>query len=113
MLFEQHCEGHDDIDWVYKSGDTGQQYFSIVYIDGIQNQWLLYSDSIEKKQEGTFGSLKPRVEKLKVKIRISMIKSKINSMHLKPMLKAKNCVWNLFVIGTISFIPITQNLLWI
>ena len=37
MLFEQHCEGRDDIEWVYKNGDTGQQYFSIVYRDGLQN----------------------------------------------------------------------------
>lgn len=37
MLFEQYCESRNDIEWVYKNGDTGQQYFSIVYIDGIQN----------------------------------------------------------------------------
>ena len=35
MLFEQYCEKRDDIEWVYKNGDTGQQYFSIVYMDGI------------------------------------------------------------------------------
>ena len=40
MLFEQHCEGRQDIEWVYKNGDTGQQYFSIVYVNGIQKQWL-------------------------------------------------------------------------
>lgn len=38
MLFEQYCEGCDDIEWVYKNGDTGQQYFSIVYMDGLQHQ---------------------------------------------------------------------------
>ena len=37
MLFEQYCERQDDIEWVYKNGDTGQQYFSIVYLDGLQN----------------------------------------------------------------------------
>ena len=40
MLFEQYCETRDDIEWVYKNGDSGQQYFSIVYVDGIQHQWL-------------------------------------------------------------------------
>lgn len=53
MLFEQHCEGRDDIEWVYKNGDTGQQYFSIVYVDGIQKQWLFYADYIVMKKDGT------------------------------------------------------------
>lgn len=53
MLFEQHCEGCDDIEWVYKNGDTGQQYFSIVYVDGIQKQWLFYADYIVMKRDGT------------------------------------------------------------
>lgn len=52
MLFEQYCEGRDDIDWVYKNGDTGQQYFSIVYIDGIQRQWLFYADYIVNMKDG-------------------------------------------------------------
>ncbi len=53
MLFEQYCEGRDDIEWVYNNGDTGQQYFSIVYVDGIQKQWLFYADYIVKKKDGT------------------------------------------------------------
>ena len=32
VLFEQYCENRDDIEWVYKNGDKGQQYFSIVYL---------------------------------------------------------------------------------
>ena len=53
MLFEQHCEGRQDIEWVYKNGDTGQQYFSIVYVDGIQKQWLFYADYIVMKKDGS------------------------------------------------------------
>ena len=53
MLFEQHCEDRDDVAWVYKNGDTGQQYFSIVYVDGIQKQWLFYADDIVMKKDGT------------------------------------------------------------
>ena len=30
MLFEQYCENRNDIEWIYKNGDSGQQYFSIV-----------------------------------------------------------------------------------
>ena len=52
QLFEKHCEARDDIDWVYKNGDTGQQYFSIVYLDGLQKQWLFYADYIVKKKNG-------------------------------------------------------------
>lgn len=53
MLFEQHCEKHDNIEWVYKNGDAGQQYFSIVYIDGLQHQWLFYADYIVMMKDGT------------------------------------------------------------
>ena len=53
MLFEQYCEKHEDIEWVYKNGDSGQQYFSIVYIDGLRHQWLFYADYIVKKKDGT------------------------------------------------------------
>lgn len=53
MLFEKYCETREDIDWVYKNGDTGQQYFSIVYIDGIERQWLFYPDYIIRKKDGT------------------------------------------------------------
>lgn len=51
-MFEQYCEGRSDIDWVYKNGDSGQQYFSIVYQDGLQHQWLFYADYIVKKKNG-------------------------------------------------------------
>lgn len=47
------AESRDDIEWVYKNGDTGQQYFSIVYRDGLQNQWLFYADYIIMKKDGT------------------------------------------------------------
>lgn len=53
VLFEQYCEEQDDIDWVYKNGDSGQQYFSIVYVDALRHQWLFYPDYIIKKKDGT------------------------------------------------------------
>lgn len=53
QLFEQYCESRDDIEWIYKNGDTGQQYFSIVYLDGLQHQWLFYADYIVMKKDGT------------------------------------------------------------
>lgn len=53
MLFEKYCEERPEIEWVYKNGDTGQQYFSIVYIDGLKHQWLFYADYIVKKMDGS------------------------------------------------------------
>ncbi len=53
QLFEQYCEKSNDIDWVYKNGDTGQQYFSIVYTDAFYKQWLFYPDYILKKKDNT------------------------------------------------------------
>lgn len=52
QLFEQYCEKNNGIEWVYKNGDTGQQYFSIVYLDGFNKQWLFYPDYIIKKKNG-------------------------------------------------------------
>ena len=52
-LFERYCETRPDrIEWVYKNGDTGQQYLSIVYLDGFLKQWLFYPDYIVKTNDG-------------------------------------------------------------
>ncbi len=51
-LFERYCEEQTDIDWVYKNGDTGQQYFSVVYVGTMSKQWLFYPDYIVKKTNG-------------------------------------------------------------
>ena len=52
-LFEKYCEGCDAVEWVYKNGDSGQQYFSVVYLDGFSGkQWLFYPDYIVKLTNG-------------------------------------------------------------
>ena len=43
-MFERWCESHEDIDWIYKNGDSGQNYMSIVYITGSGKQRLFYPD---------------------------------------------------------------------
>ncbi len=53
QLFERYCERMEGLDWVYKNGDTGQQYFSVVYVDAFQKQWLFYPDYIARKKDGT------------------------------------------------------------
>jgi len=51
-LFERFCEKADSVEWVYKNGDSGQQYLSIVYVNGIRKQWLFYPDYIIKTTDG-------------------------------------------------------------
>lgn len=52
-LFERYCETAKGVKWVYKNGDAGQQYLSIVYTDGVEHQWLFYPDYIVQMEDGT------------------------------------------------------------
>jgi len=51
-LFENYCEDKKDIDWIYKNGDKGQQYLSVVYTTGLNKQFLFYPDYIVRKTNG-------------------------------------------------------------
>ncbi|MCM1222456.1 MAG: DEAD/DEAH box helicase family protein, partial [Lachnospiraceae bacterium] len=52
-LFENYCENVENIEWIYKNGDAGQQYLSIVYKDGFTGkQWLFYPDYIVRMKNG-------------------------------------------------------------
>lgn len=44
--FENYCEAHGNILWVYKNGDKGAEYFSIVYEDSFGKQKSFYPDYI-------------------------------------------------------------------
>ncbi len=45
-LFEKFCESSKAVDWWYKNGDKGDEYFSIVYVDNSNRQKLFYPDYI-------------------------------------------------------------------
>ena len=45
-LFERFCESSSAVDWWYKNGDKGDEYFSIVYVDNSNRQKLFYPDYI-------------------------------------------------------------------
>jgi type III restriction enzyme len=45
-LFERFCETSAAVDWWYKNGDKGDEYFSIVYVDNSNRQKLFYPDYI-------------------------------------------------------------------
>lgn len=51
-LFERFCESCEEVSWYYKNGDAGQQYFSITYLDGNQEQHLFYADYIVGLKSG-------------------------------------------------------------
>lgn len=93
QLFEQYCEKKEDVDWVYKNGDAGQQYFSIVYIDAINKQWLFYADYIIKKKDGTIWIIETKGGEKKGKnknIDIQIV-NKFNAF--KEYAKQKNIKW--------------------
>ena len=46
VKFEKFCERSDSIEWWYKNGDKGNEYFSIVYTDNSNRQKLFYPDYI-------------------------------------------------------------------
>lgn len=46
VKFEKFCERSDRVEWWYKNGDKGNEYFSIVYVDNFNRQKLFYPDYI-------------------------------------------------------------------
>ncbi len=50
--FEKYCEASSKVQWVYKNGDKGSEYFSIVYQDGFGKQKSFYPDYIVGTAEG-------------------------------------------------------------
>lgn len=44
--FEKLCETCEAVDWIYKNGDKGDEYFSIVYNDNSGAQKLFYPDYV-------------------------------------------------------------------
>ena len=46
VKFEKFCEHSGNVEWWYKNGDKGSEYFSIVYGDNSEKQKLFYPDYI-------------------------------------------------------------------
>ena len=44
--FEKYCEKCSAVEWIYKNGDKGDEYLSIVYLDNGNRQKLFYPDYI-------------------------------------------------------------------
>ena len=52
VKFEKFCESSDSVEWVYKNGDKGNEYLSIVYEDNSGKQKLFYPDYIIRAKGG-------------------------------------------------------------
>ena len=46
IKFERWCEKEHSVEWFYRNGDKGDEYFSIVYQDNAGKQKLFYPDYI-------------------------------------------------------------------
>ena len=44
--FEKYCENADSVEWIYKNGDKGSEYLSIVYMDNSEKQKNFFPDYI-------------------------------------------------------------------
>lgn len=47
-VFERYCEEYTDVEWFYKNGDKGNEFFSIIYQDNTGKKHLFYPDYIVK-----------------------------------------------------------------
>lgn len=51
-FFERYCESCENIQWFYKNGDKGIEYFSIVYTDNFGKQKSFYPDYVVGTTDG-------------------------------------------------------------
>lgn len=49
--FEKYCNENPIIDWIYKNGDKGNEYLSIVYLDNFGKQKSFYPDYLISSNE--------------------------------------------------------------
>ena len=46
--FENYCQKSSNVEWIYKNGESSKEFFSLVYRDNANKQWLFYPDYIVK-----------------------------------------------------------------
>ena len=93
QLFELYCEENKNIDWVYKNGDTGQLYLSIVYLDKLNQQWLFYPDYIIKLKNGEYWIIETKGGEKNNKSKNIDRKSNIKFLAFKNYAKKNDIKW--------------------
>ena len=81
-LFEKYCEKNENVEYVYKNGDSGQQYLSIVYGTNFDKQRLFYPDYIVQLKDETIW--------LSQKLMSELFDVEVNTInyHLKEIYKS-------------------------
>ncbi len=90
---KKYCETRADrIAWVYKNGDKGQQYLSIVYLDGFSKQWLFYPDYIVKTIDGQVWLIETKGGEVAGIAKIWMLRLVINLLLSNSTLRSTNLI---------------------
>lgn len=87
-----------------QNGDAGQQYLSIVYVNGIRKQWLFYPDYIIKTKDNNVWIIETKGGMEADHSKISIARLKTSSMRLNRMLKDISSIGALCVISTKNYI---------
>lgn len=93
MLFEKYCDKNNNIDWVYKNGDTGKQYLSIVYYTGAGKQRLFYPDYIVKTVTGDTWLIETKGGEVKGQDKNIDMLAAIKFRYLKEYAEKYNVKW--------------------
>lgn len=91
--FERHCEQCGKVEWIYKNGDKGPDYFSIVYVDNFGKQNLFFPDYIlrannmlyivETKGGETTDAESKNIDKEKVDLKFDALKRYVEKHNEK------------------------------
>ena len=54
VKFEKWCESSPEVEWLYRNGDKGDEYFSIVFEDNSGHQRLFFPDYIARVGDETW-----------------------------------------------------------
>lgn len=108
-LFEWYCERNKNVKYIYKNGDSGQQYLSIVYTDAFFKQRLFYPDYVLKMTDGSIWLIETKGGERQGESANIDIQAENKFKALSDFAK-KNMIMNLAlcVIKTADYISITQ-----
>lgn len=104
-LFEHYCESNKSIEWLYKNGDSGEDYLSIVYQDSIGKQYLFFPDYIVKMYDGSVWIIETKGGEYNGESKNIDLKSGLKFYSLKEYAKKHKLNW--------GFVRDTNDLLYL
>lgn len=92
--FEEYCENNPNVQWLYKNGDKGYNYFSILYTDDTQKEYLFFPDYlvminnklhiIEIKGGEDENKASINIDTLKANYKLESLKRYVNEHNKTP-----------------------------